>query len=416
MVWHVLDINSIWVKEFASSLSRIAPTLGWMAEMSWTGFLQGSTRLSEVESLENPPLDFRRYSLQRGYSRPPISWLTQLGTIQAARMAAVSDHAGSSPLLVTTPYYVPVAERWPGPVVYYLTDMMKEYEGVDAAFVTRLDRRLCRVATLVCPDSQRIADYLTAEAGCHPARIVVSPMATRTASVYDSCPTGPAPLPSDIAHLPRPVIGVTGNLERNQDWILMTKVIDQNPGYSWALVGPTHIDIPNPAQRRAREQLMARGGNVVFTGPKPYGELRDYARSFDAALLPYQPRNEPTFSGSSTRFYLHLAACRPMISTRGFEELLHKQPLLRLVDTAAEVTAALGELKHSHFVDGMEELRWKTSRRETWDCRAAAVKEALEERLGQRTRIRYSSRPGKLNPANKRFSISACLTDGRSPA
>src|ERR1035438_206201 len=79
---------------------------------------------------------------------------------------------------------------------------------------------------------------------------------------------------------------------------------------------------------------MSRGGRVVFTGGKRYGDLQAYARSLDVAFLPYQRRKEPTYSGSSTRFYEHLAACRPMISTRGFEELLHKEPLLRLVDRA----------------------------------------------------------------------------------
>jgi hypothetical protein len=382
MLWHILDINSIWVREFASALSQITPTLGWVAEMSWTGMFQTGPGASKDEFFENPPVKYRRYQLQRGYSRVLISWLTRLGPVQAARMAGASDNPKDSPLICTTPYYTPVAEKWPGPVIYYLTDLMIEYPNTNRELCRRLDRRMCRVATLVCPNSQRVADYLQNDAGCPASKIVVSPMATRAVSVYDAPPAGPAPLPPDIAHLPRPVVGVTGNLERNQDWILMTKVIDQNPGFSWAFVGPTHVEIPNPVQRQAREQLMSRQGNLKFTGGKPYGELRDYARSFDVALLPYQPRNEPTYSGSSTRFYLHLAACRPMISTRGFEELLHKEPLLRLVDTAEEVTAALAELRRSNFRDGQEELRWKTSQQATWDTRAAVMKRSLEDRVG----------------------------------
>jgi hypothetical protein len=381
MTWHVLDINSVWVKEFTSALSQIAPTLGWVAEMSWTGLFLNGRGDSGEELLENPPLKFRRFPLQRGYSRAPISWLTRLGPIQVRQMTRVSDHPEQSPLLCSTPFYLPVAEKWPGPVVYYLTDMMKDYGVRKPEVVTRLDRRMCSVATLVCPDSQRIADYLQRDAGCAPSKIVVSPMATRVASVYDALPSGPGPLPADIAHLPRPVVGITGNLERNQDWILMRKVIDQNPGFSWAFVGPTSTEIPNPVQRKAREELMSRGGDVKFTGGKAYGQLREYARSFDVALLPYQPRNEPTYSGSSTRYYLHLAACRPMISTRGFEELLHKEPLVRLVDTAEEVGALLSELRQNNFRDGFEELRWKTSQQETWDKRAAALKKALEDRV-----------------------------------
>ena len=70
-----------------------------------------------------------------------------------------------------------------------------------------------------------------------------------------------------------------------------------------------------------------------------------------------------------------------MIGTRGFEELLHKEPLIRLVDTAEEVTALLSEFRRNNFRDGHEELRWKASQRETWENRAATLKRALEDRM-----------------------------------
>ena len=62
-------------------------------------------------------------------------------------------------------------------------------------------------------------------------------------------------------------------------------------------------------QRQAREELLGMGGRVRFVGSKHYGDLKYYARALDVAVLPYRMR-EPTFSGSSTRFYEHQAACR----------------------------------------------------------------------------------------------------------
>ena len=35
---------------------------------------------------------------------------------------------GASALVCSTPFYAPVAERWPGPVVYYVTDMTAQYD------------------------------------------------------------------------------------------------------------------------------------------------------------------------------------------------------------------------------------------------------------------------------------------------
>ena len=139
------------------------------------------------------------------------------------------------------------------------------------------------------------------------------------------------------------------------------------------------MEVPEAAQREAREKLMTRGGKVRFTGGKTYGQLQEYARAIDVAVLPYR-RKEPTFSGSSTRFYEHLSACRPMIATRGFEELLHKEPLLRLVDTPEQLAAELDDLARHNFSDGWEQARWQASKQGTWQVRAAMVMTALKRR------------------------------------
>jgi glycosyltransferase involved in cell wall biosynthesis len=93
-------------------------------------------------------------------------------------------------------------------------------------------------------------------------------------------------------------------------------------------------------------------------------------------VLPYR-KIEPTYSGSSTRFYEHLAACRPILATRGFEELLHKEPLLRLADSDDQMTAALEELREMNFRDGYEELRRRASQNETWESRAQQMRNSL---------------------------------------
>ena len=116
--------------------------------------------------------------------------------------------------------------------------------------------------------------------------------------------------------------------------------------------------------------------NVRFTGPKPYGELAGYARAFDVAVLPYL-RSEPTYSGSSTRFYEHLAACRPMVATPGLEELTRKVPLLRLIETAEQAAEAIADLEAIGFDDGLTTARWEESQNGTWQARAAQMQQEL---------------------------------------
>lgn len=376
MTWQVLDVRAVWIKEFASALSKQVPTIGWLPNISSASVIHN--REEEFVS-DDPPLNIRSFPLQRGFARFPLKLLVQEKKRITRRCSEHTSSPAKSPLVLTSPHYADVAAEWAGPVIYYVTDFFPAYRD-EPEFIRALDRKMCKAATLVCPNSHRIAAYLNREAPCPIEKIVVVPNATRAANVLQCHTRTPAGLPFDIADLPRPVAGVIGNLGENTDWSVLGEAIEQTPWLSWALIGPTDMTIRNPKQAEARRSLTQIGGRVRFVGEKPYGELKAYARSLDVAVLPYNQR-EPTFSGSSTRFYEHLAACRPMIATRGFEELLHKGPLLSLVSTGNEMATALQELKHSNFSDGQEELRWRTSQNETWEKRASQMIAALSERF-----------------------------------
>lgn len=376
VIWQVLDVRAIWIKEFASALGKVVPTLGWLPSISSKGRLESWER---EEVLQDPELRVRHFPLQRGFARPLVSWLAREGTRLSERMARHSPDIERSPLVCCSPHYAAVAEAWGGPVIYYVTDLFPAY-GEDPQRIRAFDLRMCRAAQLVCPNSRRITKYLKSEADCPEEKILIIPNATRASNLLPEPALKPAMLPHDIADLPRPIAGVLGNLAGNIDWLLLQDVIARTPWLSWALVGPTEMPVPDPEQSRARASLMAQQGRIRFTGYKPYGHLRDYARAFDVAVLPYR-KVEPTFSGSSTRFYEHLAACRPILATREFEELLHKEPLLRLTDSPEEMTEALEHLNAAHFLDGFEDARWKASQTETWEERASAMKEAISQRF-----------------------------------
>ena len=392
-MWQLLQVSDVLDREFGSALSESVPTLAWEPIMSYAPW-----RLSETDAdVADPPLRVRRFPLQRGYARPWIANTLRLGPAQLRRMLRYTPDANPDPLVCTTPYYAPVAELWPGPVIYYLTDLIAAYSGADTALVHALDTRLCRAATLVCPNSERLASYLMETAGCDPLKIQVLPNATRASNILPRPELQPAALPRDLDHLHRPIAGVMGNLASNMDWILLQQAVQSTPEFTWVFVGPTSMPIDDAAQHLAREAVLRRT-SAHFTGAKPYGSLAAYARSFDVAVLPYM-RREPTYSGSSTRFYEHLAACRPMLATRGFEELLHKQPLLHLVDTAEEVSDALRDLKQVDFNDGHAHVRWQASRAGTWQARALAMQAALANRLnGLPARATIDARSASLEP------------------
>jgi len=372
--WQLLDVGDVAVREFGAALNRIVPTVCWQPDFSWFPLI-GHRVYSELAA--DPPLQLSRFKLQRGYSRPLVGWLSGFAGRTADVLRQACRAGAQVPLICTTPFYAPVAERWQGPVVYYLTDFAAAYDNLDSSQVVSLDRTLCRVATLVCPNSRRLADYLTTRADCDPEKITLIPNAARESSIREMSCYCPAEPPADLQDLPRPLIGVIGNLAGNLDWELIHKAILLTPAMSWVFVGPVSMKIACKNQRDARWRVRSMQGRVRFLGYRPYGVLYRYARAFDAAVIPYR-KVEPTFSGSSTRFYEHLAACRPMLATKGVEELMRKEPILRLIDGPEHLAEELMTLERNGFRDGFEEDRWFASHSETWECRAQTLVRALE--------------------------------------
>ncbi len=368
--WQILDVGSIWMREFASALGEQVPVVAWQPEMVRAGF---GVRTIRREQVLNPPLEVRRFALQRGYSRAPVRWVMRFERRLLRLLLGACVNAERSPLICTTPFYAPVAELWPGPVIYYATDLTVGYDGLDPEQVRALDRRMCRVARAVCPNSRRIAEYFVGDAGCHPEKISVVPNATRESNVPMRPFVAPGELPAEIADLPRPIAGVIGNMAGNVDWPFVRDAMERTPWLGWVFVGPVGKALVNREQEEARAWVQQRGR---FVGAKPYGDLQRYARCFDVAVLPYC-KKEPTYSGSSTRFYEHLPASRPMVATRGFAELLEKEPLLKLVDTPEEAAAAMERLRATGFRDGLELARWEASRLGTWQERARMLRNSI---------------------------------------
>jgi glycosyltransferase involved in cell wall biosynthesis len=371
--WHVLDVRCVWIREFARALAEESSVIGWLPRLSWIAAVSGQERGEIVDRVE-----VREFPLQRGFVRWPVTALVDEGARIARRLHAADPASGSSPLILASPHYHGVAARWSGPAIYYATDMFRFCDS-DPARIERLEREMCRHADLVCPNSRRIADYMIETLGVHPDRVVIVPNATRLENIAPERPAGPEALPDDCRDLPRPVAGIIGNLAINTDWEFLEGLVDRTPWLSWVFVGPATWNMPETRQSAARSRLVARNGRVRFVGEQPYGLLRDYARGFDVAVLPYR-RREPTYSGSSTRYFEHLAAARPMIATRAVHQLLDKEPLLTLVDSVEDAARHLDRLRKLGFRDGFEQLRWQVSRGETLQARVSQMTAALVER------------------------------------
>jgi hypothetical protein len=374
-LWHMLQISDVQDMEMTKALADFVPIIAWKPDRGLkTLYLRPG---SESESLvDGSGVRQRTLPVLPGRSRFPISLVDSIVPSIVDRLLRQTPDPARSPLICTVPYFAQVAERWPGPVIYWLTDLIAAYNSANRKQVLSLDRRMSAAATLVCPNSIRLAEYLMDSAACDPKKILVLPNATRKANLLPCAPTSRALKHAELKHIARPIVGVIGNLSVNMDWLLIQDMIARAPEFSWVFIGPTKMPIVDRQQREARTAVM-QNPIAHFLGRKPYGELAGFARAFDVAMLPYL-RCEPTYSGSSTRFYEHLAACRPMLATGGVEELHRKPPLLRLIVTPADGVAGLRALAKQNFDDGYTEMRWCRSLENTWTTRALSMQAALK--------------------------------------
>ncbi len=371
--WHLLQISDVLDVEMATALAEFVPVLAWKPERGLKAAYIPPGSESELSSAD---VRQRALPVLPGRNRFPISLIDRFVPSILDRLlkqTAVPEH---SPLICTVPYFAHVAEQWPGPVIYWLTDLIAAYSSANRRQVLSLDYRMTKAATLVCPNSNRLAEYLTDSAGCDPRKVIVVPNATRKTNLLPFAPAPHAFAHPELEHIQRPIAGVIGNLSVNMDWLLILSMMNLVPSFSWVFIGPTKMPVPDPQQRAARAAVMQHPA-AHFLGQRPYGELAGFARAFDVAILPYL-RCEPTYSGSSTRFYEHLAACRPMLATAGLEELKHKTPLLKLIETPAEGALALHKLQEQNFDDGYLEMRWYRSMENTWTARALQMQAGLQ--------------------------------------
>lgn len=116
------------------------------------------------------------------------------------------------------------------------------------------------------------------------------------------------PIPSDIAYLPRPIIGFHGLLADWVDYGLIKKAAEHFQNGSVVLIGKIAVD----AEQKVK--ILDDVRNVHFLGRKPYAELPAYCKAFDIALNPFEI-NELTLAANPLKVREYLAAGLPVVST-----------------------------------------------------------------------------------------------------
>jgi len=186
----------------------------------------------------------------------------------------------------------------------------------------------------------------------------------------------PTPLPSELARLPRPIIGLIGTLDKRLDVELVRAAARAFPTASVVLIGTIRIDLTDSHIEP----------NIFILGPRRYADLPRYLAAFSVGLIPYRARALTEYV-NPLKLLEYFAAGLPVV-TAGLCHLPDYGGLVYHASTTQQFISFVGSALTEHDGDYWMR-RVALAQQNTWADRAALFSEQLLAALS-------SSRPQPL--------------------
>jgi glycosyltransferase involved in cell wall biosynthesis len=266
-------------------------------------------------------------------------------------------------LVMTYPHYLYLRDLVrPDRQVYFNIDDYTQYWPRAARRVGELERQAVREADLTVCVSRLRADELRAAVPEATERIRHLPHGFPSASLAEHPWEQPAPAPSDIAGLPRPILGYVGSLEDRVDWTLLNRLSEAFPKASVVILGR-----PVTPRRGAwfddYRRCLARP-NVHALGWRPQEAIHHYNRSFDVCLIPYRTDHPFNRACSPTKIMDYMGTGRPIVSTAVPECQLYDH-LFHVAASSDEFVDSVRAILEAHSDDGRAAQRFDWARANT---------------------------------------------------
>jgi glycosyltransferase involved in cell wall biosynthesis len=252
-------------------------------------------------------------------------------------------------------------------VVYYCIDDYAALPDVDAAAVAQMDADLMRRADQVFVASARLLAskrWLNASAAHAPHGVDVA--------LFRAASDPSLPVPEGARTLKRPIIGFYGLIEAWIDLDLIAFLATERPNWTFLMIGRLAVD-PGP---------LTALRNVIFTGPKPYATLPQWAKAFDVAIIPYRPTRQ-VVNSNPLKLREYLATGKPVVAVSA-PEIDQFADCVRIATTPAAFLREIDDaLANDSAID--RERRLRAVGGMSWDARIQEVVRVVEDKLLQKS-------------------------------
>lgn len=176
------------------------------------------------------------------------------------------------------------------------------------------------------------------------------------------------PLPADIVNLRRPVIAMIGEVAGWVNWAFLKFAAQTNPQWSIVMIGPVGYDADIKEIKDIR--------NIHFLGYKEYSELPNYYRAIDVCVISFILDEHIKYC-VPTRFYEHLAAGKPIVSTDFPAVREFPEELVRIAKNKEEFVELIKKSMDENS-EALIKKRKELAMNNSWVSRAEYMSEIIE--------------------------------------
>jgi glycosyltransferase involved in cell wall biosynthesis len=252
--------------------------------------------------------------------------------------------------------------------VYYCIDDYASHPGVDADLIALRDADLTRRADLVFVAPPAL---LAAKIALNP-HTLFSPHGVDV-ELFRQAADPATEVAAGARELAHPVIGYFGSLHEWIDFDLIEWLARERPAWTFLLVGHAAVDVSR----------LAALANVRLVGAQPYATLPQWAKAFDAAIIPYR-LNRQVENANPLKLREYLATGKPVVSVRNAEIEKFARWVHIADDRAGFLDGLDAALRDDNPVAQAERMAAVAD--QTWDRRVAEIIHATSAALDQRRR------------------------------
>jgi glycosyltransferase involved in cell wall biosynthesis len=205
------------------------------------------------------------------------------------------------------------------------------------------------------------------------------------------------PVPADISSLRKPVVGYYGVIDERIDLKLLEETAVLSPEVSFAMIGPVV---------KIAEADLPKNKNIHYLGSKSYGQLPQYLKGMDIAIMPFA-LNEATEFISPTKTLEFMAAGKPIVSTPIYDVVRDYSEAVSVARGSKSFSLAIGRILNENAF--ARKFRWarysfilnQTSWSQSAQGMETIISGVVEKRLKRfNSENNFESVPGMLSASN----------------